>query len=119
MNRSSKLHPKFQAGVVVVSGLWGLGKSTLAFTAERPSQTAVLDLELKGEQMARYYGIGFYAAPDTVGDDPFDYDVKLLAKWFVEQVQATSEGIPQCLWSPRARSPTPTRPARTGLRTPS
>jgi adenylylsulfate kinase-like enzyme len=33
---SSKLHPKFQSGVVVISGLWGLGKSTLAFTAERP-----------------------------------------------------------------------------------
>ena len=49
----SKLHPKFQAGVVVNSGLWGLGKSTLAFTAERPSRTAVLDFDLKGEQMAR------------------------------------------------------------------
>ena len=93
MSTSSKLHPKFQAGVVVISGLWGLGKSTLAFTAERPSQTAVLDFDLKGEQMARDYGIRFYAAPNTVGDDPSDYDVKGLAEWFVEQVQAIPEGI--------------------------
>ena len=92
MNTPSKLHPKFQAGVVVISGLWGLGKSTLAFTAERPSQTAVLDFDLKGEQMARDYGIRFYAAPNTVADDPSDYDVKLLAEWFVEQVQAIPEG---------------------------
>jgi hypothetical protein len=37
---SSRLHPKFQSGVVVISGLWSY-KSTLAFTAERPDQAVV------------------------------------------------------------------------------
>jgi len=92
MTASSKLHLKFQAGVVVISGLWGLGKSTLAFTAERPDLTAVIDFDLKGEAMARDYGIRFYAAPTTVGSDPADYDVKSLADWFVEQLQAIPEG---------------------------
>ena len=92
MNAPSRLHPKFQSGVIIISGLWGLGKSTLAFTAERPEQAAVIDFDLKGEQMARDYGIGFYAAPTSVGEDPADYDVKLLAEWFVEQVQAIPPG---------------------------
>ena len=86
MTTPSKLHPKFQAGVVVISGLWGLGKSTLAFTAERPDQTAILDFDLKGEQMARDDGIRHYAAPNIVGDHPADYDVKLLAEWFVKHI---------------------------------
>ena len=51
-----------------------------------------LDFDLKGEQMARDYGIRFYAAPKTVGDNPSDYDVKSLAHWFVEQLQAIPEG---------------------------
>jgi hypothetical protein len=89
---TSKLHPKFQSGVVVISGLWGLGKSTLAFTAERPDQTAILDFDLKGEQMARDYGIRHYAAPNVVGDNPADHDVKLLAEWSVQQVQAIPAG---------------------------
>ena len=96
MNTSSKLHPKFQAGVLVISGLWGLGKSTLAFTAERPDQTAILDFG--GEQIVRDYGIRHYACPNTVGSDPADYDVRLLAARlpagrFVEQVQAIPAGI--------------------------
>jgi hypothetical protein len=90
---TSTLHPKFQSGVVVVSGLWGLGKSTLAFTAERPDQTAILDFDLKGEQMARDYGIRHYASPNVISDDPAGYDVKLLADWFVEELQSIPDGI--------------------------
>jgi hypothetical protein len=93
VNTASKLHPQFQAGLTLISGLWGLGKSTLAFTAERPSQTAVIDFDLKGEQMARDYGIRFYASPSTVSADPTHYDVKLLAEWFTQQLQALPEGI--------------------------
>jgi hypothetical protein len=88
---SSKLHPKFQSGVVVIAGLWAR-RSTLAFTAARPDQTAVLDFDLKGEQMARDYGIRHYAAPNVVSDNPADYDVKSLAEWFVQQVQAIPDG---------------------------
>jgi hypothetical protein len=65
----SKLHPKFQSGVVVISDLWAR-KSTLAFTTARPDQTTILDFDLKGEQMARDYGIHHYAAPNTISDDP-------------------------------------------------
>ena len=42
--------------------------------------------------MARDYGIAFYAAPTSVGEDPADDDVKLLAEWFVEQVQTIPPG---------------------------
>ena len=42
MNTPSRLHPKFQSGVIIISGLWGLGQSTLAFTAERPNRTVIL-----------------------------------------------------------------------------
>jgi hypothetical protein len=35
---SSKLHPKFQSGVVVISGLWGLGKSALASPQNDPDR---------------------------------------------------------------------------------
>jgi hypothetical protein len=38
---STYLHPKFQPGVVVISGLWGLGKSTLIFTTERPGRVTI------------------------------------------------------------------------------
>ena len=90
--KPSKLHPKFQTGVFVISGLWGLGKSTLAFTAERPDRTAILDFDMKGEQMAKDYGIGFYAAPVTVSESPADYDIKALATWFMEQLRAVPDG---------------------------
>lgn len=64
---SSKRHPKFQSGVVVLSGLC---RSTLAFAAERPDQTATLDFDLEGEQMAHDDGIRHYAAPNIVSDSP-------------------------------------------------
>jgi hypothetical protein len=92
MNTTDKLHAKFQSAVVVISGLRGLGQSTLAFTAERPGQAVVIDFGLKGEQMARDYGIRFYASPKVVGDDPSDYDVRLLAERFLEQLEAIPEG---------------------------
>ena len=72
MTTQGILHPKFQPDVAVISGLWGLGKSTLAFTVERPDQTAILDFDLKGEQMARDDGIRHYAAPNVVSDNPAD-----------------------------------------------
>ena len=90
--KPSKLHPKFQTGVFVVSGLWGLGKSTLAFTAERPDRTAILDFDMKGEQMARDYGIRFYESPKNISDTPTDYDIGKLAKWFMDQLKAIPEG---------------------------
>jgi len=84
----SIMHDKLY-GLLVLSGLQGLGKSTLAFTAEHPKKTLVMDFDLKGEKMARDYGIEQYFAPNFLkpDQDPTDYDADKIAKWAMEIFQ--------------------------------
>jgi hypothetical protein len=48
MTTRSKLHPKFQSGIVVISGLWGLGESIRTFAARCHDQTAVPIVRTQG-----------------------------------------------------------------------
>jgi len=89
----SILHPKLH-GTIVVSGLPGLGKSTLGFTAERPDKTFILDFDLKGKGMAKDYGIEQYYSPDfmTPDMDPSDYDANKISTWAVEKMKTIKPG---------------------------
>lgn len=86
---------KSMGGMVVVSGLQGLGKSTFAFTAENPKLTCVLDMDLKGEDMAKDYSIANFHQPDfmTPDMDPLDYDAGRLATWFIDKIKGVKPGI--------------------------
>ena len=89
----SILHPKLH-GTIVVSGLPGLGKSTLGFTAERPDKTFILDFDLKGRGMAKDYGIEQYYSPDfmTPDMDPSDYDANKISTWAIEKMKTIEPG---------------------------
>jgi len=82
-------------GMMVISGLQGLGKSTYAFTAEHPLKTFVMDYDLKGQDMAKEYGIKHYHAPFEIIDpnDPTNYDASKLADWSIALIKSVPEGI--------------------------
>ena len=88
------LVPSSLAGVMVFSGLQGVGKSTLAYTLEHPKLSAVLDYDCKGEEMAKAYTIDQYHAPNfmTPDMDPTEYDAKKIADWALEKLRGLREG---------------------------
>lgn len=67
-------------GVCYVSGLWGVGKTTFATTAERPELTAMVDFDLKFKQEANRLGF-WYAYPQSDGKSALDFDVAKLTEW--------------------------------------
>lgn len=90
--QKSILHPRL-GGLVYITGLHGLGKTTLATTAEAPSLTAILDLDLKFEEIAHELGYGWYQGPYDVPGDPFGYDIAALGKWFSSAIVSIPDGL--------------------------
>lgn len=88
----SILHPCI-GGLVYVTGLHGLGKTTFATEAENPALTGVLDLDLKFEAMAKKMGYAWYRGPYSVPKEPFGYNIAALAAWFSEIVIDIPPGL--------------------------
>jgi hypothetical protein len=91
-NDKSIIHPKFEGSLVLISGLHGLGKTTLAATMENPAKTGLIDFDLKGRALANELGIVWYASPENTGN-PDDYDVKTLSNWFLANIAKVPDGI--------------------------
>lgn len=91
-NDKSIIHPKFEGSLVLISGLHGLGKTTLAATMENPAKTGMIDFDLKGRALASELDIAWYVSPEHTGS-PDDYDVKSLSNWFLASIAKVPEGI--------------------------
>lgn len=87
----SIIHPKFEGTLVLISGLHGLGKTTLAATMENPALTGMIDFDLKGRALAQEIGMKFYTSPEH--GSPDDYDVKALSEWFFRTLTKLPDGI--------------------------
>lgn len=92
MTTKSIIHPKFEGTLVLISGLHGLGKTTLAVTMENPALTGMIDFDLKGRAMAHDLKMAWYKSPEHIGD-PDNYDVKVLADWFFSTLVKIPDGI--------------------------
>lgn len=88
----SIIHPKLEGTLVLISGLHGLGKTTLAATLENPALTYMIDFDLKGRALAEELKMGGYISPEYVGS-PEDYDVSALAQWFVKTLSNIPKGL--------------------------
>lgn len=92
MNDKSIIHPKLEGTLILISGLHGLGKTTLSATLENPALTGMIDFDLKGRALAQELGMGWYVSPEHAGD-PDDYDVKALGEWFLDTLVKIPKGI--------------------------
>jgi len=72
-------------GLVVISGLYGTGKTTLALTAEDPNLTTMIDLDQKSAARAIGLGVAYYAPDFEV--DPVEVDMEKLLTWFRETLK--------------------------------
>lgn len=61
-NYPSILLPEFY-GVAYITGLRGVGKTTLALQFEAPNHTSLIDFDQKGEGLARRLGLAYYTNP--------------------------------------------------------
>lgn len=91
MNDKSIIHPKFEGTLILISGLHGLGKTTMAATMENPALTGMIDFDLKGRALAQDLQMAWYTCPE--GNTPDDYDVKMLAEWFFKTLTKIPEGL--------------------------
>lgn len=78
----SIIHPKFEGSLILISGHYGVGKTTLGITLENPELTAMIDFDLKSRGIAQELGI-WYRAPEG-NNGVIDFDVKELATWFIK-----------------------------------
>jgi len=92
MTEKSILHPKLEGCLVLISGLHGLGKTTLAATMENPKLTGMIDFDIKGQSLAKDLGMKWYRSPEGAGN-PEDYNVGKLADWFFRELTSIPEGI--------------------------
>ena len=67
-------------GLILVSGLYGVGKTTLALTAEAPGLTTMLDLDQKSRARAEALGVAYFTPDFEV--DPVEVDMEKLLIWF-------------------------------------
>lgn len=67
-------------GLVYVTGLYGVGKTTLATTAEHPGLTAILDFDLKFRSEAER--LGFWYRSPSVDGDWANVNFPSLVNWF-------------------------------------
>jgi hypothetical protein len=79
MNTQSILDPRLY-GVISVTGLYGVGKTTFSTTAERPDLTAIIDFDLKFKAEAERLGF-WYRSPDHT-DDMLSVDFPKMVTWF-------------------------------------
>lgn len=91
MNDKSIIHPKFEGTLILISGLHGLGKTTLSATMENPALTGMIDFDLKGRALAQDLSMAWYNCPE--GNSPDDYDVKTLADWFFHTLTKIPDGL--------------------------
>ena len=79
-------------GTSVISGLWGVGKTTLAMTCEDPSKVTMLDFDQKSKHKAKSLGI-LYHSPAEIGlTNPLEYDLGKTLEWFRETVKNLENG---------------------------
>lgn len=91
MSNNSIIHPKFEGTLILISGLHGLGKTTMAATMENPALTGMIDFDLKGRALAQDLSMAWYTCPE--GNTPDDYDVKTLADWFFKTLTKIPDGL--------------------------
>lgn len=77
-------------GVIYITGLYGVGKTTLATTSERPELTAILDFDLKFKAEAERLGF-WYRSPGIDGDWT-NVDFANLTTWFRQSLMEIPEG---------------------------
>ena len=77
----SIIHPRLNGTCLLISGLHGLGKTSLALSLERPEKTAMIDFDLKSAGICEQFGI-WYARPEAESDA--DFNVETLSQWFLE-----------------------------------
>ena len=84
--------PKEIYGVSVISGLWGVGKTTLAMTCEDPTKTTMLDFDQKSKERAQSLGIRYYSPAEIGLVDPLEYDLSLALEWFRNTIKGLENG---------------------------
>ncbi len=89
---NSIIHPKIHDKLLLVSGMYGLGKTSLAMTLENPTLTGMFDFDLKGEGQAGEIGMAWYQSPKDIGT-PDDYDVANLAAWLFDRFKNIPDGL--------------------------
>ncbi|MFC2029938.1 AAA family ATPase [Chloroflexota bacterium] len=79
-------------GVSVISGLWGVGKTTLAMTCEDPSKVTMLDFDQKSKKRAEAMGMQYHSPAEIGLTDPLEYDLAEALQWFRETVKGLDNG---------------------------
>lgn len=82
------INSRLEGKTILISGLYGLGKTTLAMTLEDPALTAMIDFDLKGRATANELGI-WYKSPEA---SEADFKVEDLAPWFLKVIKEIPEG---------------------------
>lgn len=77
-------------GLIYITGLYGVGKTTLATTAEHPSLTAILDFDLKFKSEAER--LGFWYRSPSVDEDWANVNFPSLVDWFRGALKEIPEG---------------------------
>lgn len=83
MSTKSILNPHLY-GVISVTGLYGVGKTTFATTAENPKLTAIIDFDLKFKAEAERLGF-WYRSPDHT-DDVLNIEFPKMVEWFRKSI---------------------------------
>lgn len=89
MTIKSILDPRIY-GLIMITGLFGVGKTTLATTAEDPKLTAILDFDLKFKGEAERLGF-WYRSPEHV-QDVFSFSYDEMVTWFRRAIVEIPEG---------------------------
>lgn len=79
------------SGVILISGLWGAGKTTLGLSLTDPKDVVMWDLDQKSEVRAKELAAEYHALTD-LSVDPTEPNVEAVIKWLREQTAALTRG---------------------------